>query len=74
MALVSQNLDGWRLNRINCGKPFHVEMVGPYKFPQVCDERGCAAVSGPSGAVFCRTKEQADILCEMANSGELERE
>jgi len=72
MALISTNSDGWSVNRINRGPPFHVEQVGPWKLPQVCDKSGTVALSGPDGAVFCGSVEQAEILCSMANSGELE--
>lgn len=71
MSLINPSLAGWRLNRINCGPPFHVESVGPCALPQVCDARGTVALSGPNGAVFCSTVEQADELCRMANAGEL---
>lgn len=72
MSLISPGLEGWRLNRINCGPPYHVEIVGPYRLAQVCDERGTVALGGPNGAVFCATREQADQLCELANTGMLE--
>lgn len=61
----------WKLNHINCGPPFRVELVGPYKLPQVCDARGVVAVSGPNGAVFLSSIEDANKLCELANNGEL---
>lgn len=73
MALIADGIEGWRLNRINSGPPFHVEIVGPYKLAQVCDERGVVALSGPAGAVFCATREQADRLCELANAEMLDR-
>lgn len=69
----NETLDGWRLNRINCGPPFHVELVGPYRLPQVEDARGTCALTGPNGAVFCARIEQAEELCRAANAGELER-
>jgi hypothetical protein len=72
MALIHDGLTGWKLNRINCGAPYSVDIVGPYKLPQVCDARGTVAVSGPGGAVFCHTLEQAEELCRMANDGDLE--
>lgn len=71
--MISTALEGWRLNRINCGAPYHVEMVGPYQLPQVDDGRGVCALSGPDGAVFCTSVEQAAELCRRANAGELER-
>lgn len=70
---MQSEVEGWRLNRINSGPPFHVEIVGPYKLPQVCDARGTVALSGPGGAVFCATREQADQLCELANAGMIGR-
>lgn len=73
MSLIHDGIEGWRLNRINAGPPFHVEIVGPYRLAQVCDERGTVALSGPDGAVFCATREQADRLCELANAGTLDR-
>lgn len=81
MPLIAEGLEGWRLNRINSGPPFHVETIkyGPQythsreSLPQVCDERGVVALSGPGGAVFCATREQAEQLCELANAGTLER-
>lgn len=71
MSLRSHETTGWRLNRINCGAPFHVD-TSLKLGPQVCDERGVVALSGPNGAVFCASQEQADELCRMANAGELE--
>lgn len=71
MGLVS-NEGPWMLNRINRGAPFHVATVGPYKLPQVTDASGTVAVSGPNGAVFCASHEQAESLCAAANAGELE--
>jgi hypothetical protein len=73
MTLIADGTEGWRLNRINSGPPFHVEIVGPYNLAQVCDERGVVALSGHGGAVFCSTQEQADRLCELANAGMLDR-
>lgn len=81
MPLNAEGLEGWRLNGINAGPPFHVETIkyGPQythvreSLPQVCDARGVVALSGPNGAVFCVTREQADQLCELANAGMLER-
>lgn len=72
MSLINPTIEGWRLNRINCGPPFHVESVGPWKLPQVEDARGTCALSGPNGAVFCSSVEQAEELCRMANAGALE--
>lgn len=72
MALISTSCEGWSLNRINRGAPFHVEEVGPWRLPQVCDKSGAVALSGPQGAVFCGSIDQAELLCSMANSGELE--
>ncbi len=67
------------MNRINVGPPYHVERIqyGPqYRSirqspPQVCDHLGTVAVSGPGGAVFCASDEQAQALCEAANAGQL---
>lgn len=81
MALANGAMDGWRINLINCGAPFRVETIkyGPQygdvreSSPQVCDERGVVALSGPDGAVFCSSHEQASALCELANAGKLER-
>jgi hypothetical protein len=73
MALISDRTEGWRLNRINVGPPYHVELVGPYKLTQVEDARGNGALSGTDGAVFCATPELAVRLCEMANAGILDR-
>ncbi len=72
MPLIAGGLEGWRLGRPSVG-PFHVEEVGPYRLLQVCDERGHAALSGPGGAVFCASLEEAEALCRAANAGELER-
>lgn len=72
MSLINGDLNGWRINRINIGPPYHVELVGPYQLPQVEDERGVVALSGPDGAVFCDSVEQAEELCRRANAGELE--
>lgn len=69
--LVSNSRKGWALNRINCGKPYHVELVGPYKLPQVEDSRGTVALSGPGGSVFCMTETQSRRLCALANGGRL---
>ena len=77
---MSDLLDGWRLNRINIGPPYHVETIKygeQYKYmrescPQVCDSRGNVAITH-NGAVFCVTREQAEILCERANRGELDK-
>jgi hypothetical protein len=76
-------MTGWKLNRINCGPPYRVECIkyGPEygsvsvreSPPQVVDARGTVALSGPGGAVFCWTLEQAEDLCRQANHGELER-
>lgn len=74
MALITAEIEGWRLNRINIGPPYVVDTVGPYKLAQVCDERGVVAVSGPGGAVFCATHELAEKLCELANAGLLPNE
>lgn len=63
----------WRLNCINAGSPYRVELVGPYRLPQVADKAGGCALSGPDGAVFCQTAEQAEHLCALANAGKLER-
>lgn len=80
MALASNGIGGWFLNRINAGPPFHVETIkyGPQyvhqreSFPKVCDVRGTVALCGPKGAVFCTTVEQAEQLCELANAGMLD--
>lgn len=74
MSLIAPDLSGWRLNRINLGPPYVVELVGPYTLPQVCDEHGTVALRGPTGAVFCSTVEQAQALCDMANAGELDKD
>lgn len=71
MSLISDSEQGWRLNRINCGPPYRVDIVGPYQLAQVCDARGVVALSGPDGAVFCGSRELADRLCERANEGTL---
>lgn len=71
MGLVYGGLDGWRIGR-NRNPPYHVELVGPYRLPQVEDVAGYAALSGPHGAVFCASVEQAETLCEMANKGNLQ--
>ncbi|WP_202842105.1 hypothetical protein [Luteimonas saliphila] len=71
MPLVADGTDGWALNRINRGPPYHVEEVGPYKLLQVEDAGGTCALSGPDGAVFCADVDQANALCEQANAGTL---
>ena len=81
MPLIADGIEGWRLNRVNAGAPFHVETIkyGPQYVHvresslQVCDARGTVALSGPGGAVFCDTREQADRLCKLANDGMLDR-
>lgn len=81
MPLIAEGLEDWRLNRINAGPPFHVETIkygtqythARESLPQVCDERGVVALSGPNGSVFCATREQAERLCELANAGMLDR-
>lgn len=70
VSLIDQSLEGWRLNRINCGPPFYVDTS--LFMPQVCDVRGVVAISGPDGAVFCAGISQAEELCRRANAGELE--
>ncbi|XTQ92573.1 hypothetical protein ACQR5W_11680 [Xanthomonas sacchari] len=72
MPLINQELQGWKTNRLTSG-PYHVEIVGPYKLPQVCGPGGVVGLSGPDGAVFQATVEQAEVLCRAANAGELER-
>lgn len=72
MGLISNARSGWKLNRINCGKPYHVELVGPYKLPQVEDRLGTAALSN-NGAVFCRSETQAKRLCALANGDRLQK-
>ena len=80
MALIDASTEGWRLNRINAGPPYHVEAIqyGPHYAkirqspPQVVDARGTVAITR-EGAVFCATWEQAESLCAAANAGELER-
>lgn len=64
--------DGWKLNRINAGPPYRVEVFGPYSIPQVCDECGTVALSGPNGSIASPSIEHAEALCRMANAGELE--
>lgn len=71
MALISRSLDEWRVGLHHSGPPYHVEIVGPWKLPQVCDRHGVAALSGPEGAVFCGTLKQAEYLCELANDGKI---
>ena len=81
MSRIAQVAEGWRLNRINAGPPFHVETIkyGPQYThmrespPQVCDAREVVCLSGPGGAVFCATREQAEQLCDLANAGMLDR-
>jgi hypothetical protein len=72
MPLINGELRNWKINRLNVGPPFRVEVFGPYSMIAVCDERGTNALSGPDGAVLCASMEQAKELCAMANSGELE--
>lgn len=74
MPLIDPSLTGWSIDRINCGPPYRVELVGPYELPQVCDERGVVALTGPDGAVFCASIEQAESLCAQANDGLLAKE
>lgn len=74
MSLISNDWDDWKINKISLGPPYHVELVGPYKLPQVEDSRGVVALSGKDGAVFCATEEQANVLCELANAGKLQKE
>lgn len=69
MSLISPSID-WRFNRLTAG-PYHVEIVGPYKLPQVCGPGGVVGLSGPNGAVFQASVTQAEQLCAMANAGEL---
>ena len=73
MALVSDSIEGWRINLINIGPPYVIDIVGNMELPQVCDERLVVALSGPGGAVFCASMQQAQLLCDMANAGKLER-
>lgn len=78
-------LTGWKLNRINVGPPYRVQMAGPWQLPQVVDARGTVAVSR-GGAVFCGIMnlsddgpafvpdhELAEALCAAANAGTLEQ-
>jgi hypothetical protein len=73
MPYMSSSRSGWKLNRINCGKPYRVELTGPYKYPQVVDSRGGAAITN-NGAVFCGSTTQANRLCALANADRLEKE
>ena len=71
MSLVSNGVQGWTLNGIQGGGPYSVHLVGPWKLPQVQDPLGTVAVSGPEGAVFCASLDEAETLCKLANAGEL---
>ena len=62
----------WKLNRISHG-PYHVEIVGPWNLPQVTGADGKVGLSGPNGAVFQATVEQANELAKLANEGKLSR-
>lgn len=73
MSLIAPVNSQWKLNRINAGPPYMVDIVGPYRIPQVCDMRGTVAVVGPGGAVFCASHEEAKAVCDAANAGELEK-
>lgn len=72
MALTNGFLEGWRINRIGF-PPYRVELVGPYELPQVTGANGVVALSGPHGAVFQASIEQAEELCKLANAGQLEK-
>lgn len=72
MALINESLQGWKINRISVA-PYHVEVIGPYKLPQVTGRNGVVGLCGPGGAVFQHSIEQAEELCKLANAGELER-
>lgn len=81
MPLVDPSLEGWKVNRINLGPPYKVDFIertygalkGKKLFPHVADEIGTVALSGPGGAVWCATVEQAQALCDAANAGKLEK-
>lgn len=72
MPLIDPELHGWKTNRLTSG-PYHVELVGQWMLPQVCGPGGVVGLSGPDGAVFQASEEQAIELCRAANAGELER-
>ncbi len=72
MALINGFPKGWRINRIGV-PPYRVELVGPYELPQVTGANGVVGLSGPDGAVFQSSIEQAEKLCKLANAGQLEK-
>lgn len=74
MSLIAPVNSQWKLNQIGAGPPYMVDIVGPYRLPQVCDMRGTVAVVGPNGAVFCASHEEAKAVCDAANAGELEQQ
>lgn len=73
MPLRSAATEGWKVNRINIGPPYAVRLVGPWRLPQVVDRGGTVALSGPGGAVFCASEDQANTLLAKLAAGELER-
>lgn len=73
MNLISASIGGWTIKATAAPTPFHVELIGPDRQPQVVDSRGIAALSGPGGAIFCASIEQANQLCQLANEGQLRR-
>ena len=70
MSLISATMEGWKPNDIGL-LPYHVELIGPYRLPQVTGSNGVASLSGPDGAVFQATVAQAEELCALANKGAL---
>jgi len=66
MPLTSPEMQGWEPNSLTPG-PYHVEIVGPWKLPQICGPGGVVGLSGPGGAVFQSSVEQANELCRAAN-------
>lgn len=70
MPLVSDMLEGWRLNEVSSG-PYHVRCVNEtYGLWQVSGANGVCGISGPGGAVMCN-REVAEQLCTAANDGQL---
>lgn len=68
MPLITDGIEGWKTNLISY-PPYRVELMGPYKYPQVVGANGTVGLSGPGGAICQASIEQAEQLCELANAG-----
>lgn len=72
MPIIHDSLEGWRIrsNR-QCGAPYHVEKVGRFGLLMVADAGGMNAVVGPKGSCLFASRDMANTVCDLANTGEL---